>query len=111
MIPEYKTDNKAVEKLLKDSNKLLKGILDKPISKGGGGGGRATPYQDSNGIPAFVTRFEPLSDYDYIDGQQTSTTVDTYVYKLGGSGGTIKRIITVTYTSTAKSDIDSVVFA
>ena len=55
VIPEYKTDNKAVEKLLKDSNKLLKDILDKPVSSGGGGGGRATPYQDSNGIPAFVT--------------------------------------------------------
>jgi len=54
VIPTYKTDNKAVEKLLKDSNKLLKGILDKPVSSGGGGG-RATPYQDSNGIPAFVT--------------------------------------------------------
>jgi len=38
VIPEYKTDNKAVEKLLKDSNKLLKGILAKPVSSGGGGG-------------------------------------------------------------------------
>jgi hypothetical protein len=56
VIPEYKTDNKAVEKLIKDSNKLLKGILDKPVSSGGGGGGgRATPYADSAGIPAFVT--------------------------------------------------------
>ena len=55
VIPTYKTDNKAVEKLLKDSNKLLKDILKKPVASGGGGGGRATPYQDSNGIPAFVT--------------------------------------------------------
>lgn len=55
VIPEYKTDNKEVEKLLKNSNKLLKELIDKPISRGGGGGGRATPYQDSSSIPAFVT--------------------------------------------------------
>lgn len=54
VIPEYKTDNKEVEGLLKKSNKLLKDLLDKPVG-GGGGGGRATPYQDSGGIPAFVT--------------------------------------------------------
>ncbi len=54
VIPEHKTDNKAVEKLLTASNKLLKGILEKPVSSGGGGGGRATPYQDSAGVPAFV---------------------------------------------------------
>ena len=29
----------------------------------------------------------PGTDYDYIDSQQTSATVETYVYKLGGSGG------------------------
>lgn len=55
VIPEYKTDNKAVEKLIKDSNKLLKDILDKPVSRGGGGGGRATPYQTGQDAPAFVT--------------------------------------------------------
>ena len=38
VIPEYKTDNKAVEKLIKDSNKLLQELLDKPVSRGGGGG-------------------------------------------------------------------------
>lgn len=55
VIPEYKTDNKAVEKLLKDSNKLLKNLLEKPVSSGGGGSSRVSPYQDSAGIPAFVT--------------------------------------------------------
>lgn len=39
VIPEYKTDNKEVEKLLKKSNELLKKLLDKPVSSGGGGGG------------------------------------------------------------------------
>lgn len=56
IVPEYKTDNMGVEKLLKASNKLLKDLIDKPVGRGGGGGGgRATPYQDSSGIPAFVT--------------------------------------------------------
>lgn len=53
----------------------------------------------------------PGTDFDYIDGQQTSATVDTYVYKTGGSGGTTVQTITVTYTSSAKTDIDSVSYA
>lgn len=48
-----KTDLSQVEKKLDKSNKLLKEIVEKPVS-GGGGGGRATPYQDSAGMPAFV---------------------------------------------------------
>lgn len=55
VIPEYKTDNAGVEKLLTSSNKLLEKLLAKPVGSGGGGGGRATPYQDSTGTPAFVT--------------------------------------------------------
>lgn len=53
----------------------------------------------------------PGTDFDYIDGQQTSPTVDTYVYKLGGAGGTTVRTVTVTYTSSAKTDIDNVVYS
>lgn len=53
VIPETKLDTAPVEKLLKKSNKLLGEILDKPVG-GSGGGGRATPYQDSGGMPAFV---------------------------------------------------------
>lgn len=49
-LPEFNTD--PVEKLLKKSNTLLKEIADKPVG-GGGGGGRATPYEDNDGIPAF----------------------------------------------------------
>lgn len=37
VIPEYKTDNKSVEELLKKSNKLLKNLLEKPVASGGGG--------------------------------------------------------------------------
>lgn len=49
VIPEYKTDNKAVEKLIKDSNKLLQKIIDKPVGHGGGGGG--WPAVGTNGTP------------------------------------------------------------
>ena len=54
---------------------------------------------------------KPGTDFDYIDGQQTSSTVDTYVYKNGGSGGTTVQTIVVTYTSSAKTDIDSVEYS
>lgn len=50
VLPEYKTDNKTVEKLLKESNKYLKNILEKPV-RGGGGGGQAWTAVDANGIP------------------------------------------------------------
>lgn len=55
VIPKYETDNKQVEKLITATNKLLKDILEKPIGRGGGGGGRATPYENSAHEPAFVT--------------------------------------------------------
>ncbi len=50
VIPEYKTDNKDVEKLLKASNKLLKQLLEKPVSSGGGGGSSWTAVNPT-GIP------------------------------------------------------------
>lgn len=53
----------------------------------------------------------PGVDYDYIDVQQTSETVETYVYKRGGSGGTVVQTIIVTYTDSSKNDIDSVEYA
>lgn len=51
------------------------------------------------------------TDYDFIDVQQTSPTVETFVYKLGGSGGTTVRTVVVTYTSSTKADIDTVEFS
>ena len=53
----------------------------------------------------------PGTDFDYIDCQQTSSTVDTYVYKLGGASGTTVRTVTVIYTSSAKTDIDNVSYS
>ena len=54
VIPEYKTDNKEVEKLIKASNKLLKGILDKPVGGGGGGGGQSWVSVNASGIPVPI---------------------------------------------------------
>lgn len=53
-IPE--TNLTKLEKESKAHSKLLKGILDKPVSSGGGGGGgRVSPYENSSGVPLFVT--------------------------------------------------------
>lgn len=53
----------------------------------------------------------PNVDYDYLDVQQTSSTVDTFVFKSGGSGGTTVLTIVVTYTDSTKSDINYVSWA
>ena len=56
-------------------------------------------------------KFEPGVHFDYVDAQQTSSTVETYVYKLGGSGGSIVRTITLTFTDSTKSNLDTVEYA
>ena len=50
-------------------------------------------------------------DYDYIDIQQTDSTTETYVYKLGGSSGSIIQTIVVTYTDSSKNDLDKVEYS
>lgn len=52
VIPEL--DTTSLEGLVEKSNKLLNEILNKPVASGGGGGGRATPYETSTGVPYFV---------------------------------------------------------
>lgn len=47
----------------------------------------------------------PGTDFDYIDCQQTSATVETYVYKQGGVSGTTVQTITVTYTAADKENL------
>lgn len=51
VFPEYKTDNKEVEKLLRKSNKLLEELLDQPT---GGGGGSSWTAVDENGTPVPI---------------------------------------------------------
>lgn len=51
------------------------------------------------------------SAYDYIDVQQTSSTVDTYVFKIGGSGGTTVKTVVLTYTDATKDNLDTVAYS
>lgn len=48
------------------------------------------------------------SGYDYMAYTNTSTTVDTYTFKAGGSAGATVSTLTITYTDTTKSTISSV---
>ena len=50
-------------------------------------------------------------DFNYIDVQQTSSTVETYVFKSGGPSGTTVQTIVVTYTDATKANIDTVVYS
>ena len=55
----------------------------------------------------------PLADinWDALDVQQTSATVETYVFKTGGISGTTVATCVVTYTSSTKADLDTVVWS
>lgn len=50
-----------------------------------------------------------ISAYDYIGYTNTSSLIDTYVYKTGGSGGTTVATLTITYTDTTKAQPSTVV--
>lgn len=69
-------------------------------------------YQDGSGNWVQVgVSLVPNVDYDYIDVQQTSSTVDTFVFKTGGSGGTTVQTVVLTYTDSTKNDIDSIAWS
>jgi hypothetical protein len=57
------------------------------------------------------TGLQAGKDFDYVDVQQTNSTTETYVFKTGGSSGTTVQTIVVVYTSSAKSDIDTVTWS
>jgi hypothetical protein len=71
--------------------------------------------EDATGKPAVAIldmgNLSPMVNYDYIDIQQTNSTTETYVFKTGGSGGSTVRTIVVVYTSSAKTDLDSVTYS
>lgn len=48
-----------------------------------------------------------LPVYDYLSNAPTSLT-DVYTFKIGGAAGTVVCVVTVVYTTSAKSTIDSV---
>lgn len=47
-------------------------------------------------------------DFDYIDVQQTSSSIDTFVFKRGGSSGNTVQTIKITYTDSTKADLDKI---
>ena len=71
--------------------------------------GNSIAVVNSNG--SSIGGLIPNQDFDYIDIQQTSATVETYVYKQGGVSGTTVQTITVTYTDSTKNDLDKVEYA
>lgn len=49
--------------------------------------------------------------WDALDVQQTSSTVETYVFKTGGISGTTVATCVVTYTDATKKDLDTVLWS
>jgi hypothetical protein len=72
------------------------------LTSGGGGGGSATVV--GIGPVGFNS-----SSYDSVVYTNTSTTVDTYQYYAGGTSGTLRATVTITYTDTTKSQVSTVV--
>jgi hypothetical protein len=64
-----------------------------------------------NSSGALIVANSSAQDFDYVDVQQTNATTETYVFKTGGSGGTVVRTIVVVYTSATKNDIDNVTWS
>jgi hypothetical protein len=56
----------------------------------------------------FAPPMTPGVEYDYLDVQQTDADTETYIFKLGGAGGTTVRTIVVNYTDSTKENIDNV---
>ena len=113
-------DFKPVRRVIKMAGRFIFDDAPTPASSGGGGGiqqrlirklddGSAIAVVNPNG--SSIGGLIPNQDFDYIDIQQTSATVETYVYKQGGVSGTTVQTITVTYTDSTKNDLDKVEYA
>lgn len=63
----------------------------------------------------YVPNLTPGVDYDYLAVNNTSDTSDTVTFKLGGSGGTAVRTLSITYTDASvvkvSDELVSVAFA
>ena len=101
VIPEYKTDNAKVEALITKSNKLLKELIDKPVSRGGGGG--IVSYVNASGIATPVTLTTdgkiPTIDGGFNPDSDITTEIITV--------GSIKTITQTDGVKTATITIDS----
>lgn len=63
---------------------------------------------DSGGIVVKSANGLLPNTYDYVAYTDTSTTVDTYKYYSGGSGGTLEATITITYTDSTKAQVSTI---
>lgn len=125
--PQVDVDLRGVEKILKtdlpkafkDSMKLIpkperfdpKPLLDawKGISEQLTSLETATRLKPAPGATTISNLpFTPGVDANYLDVQQTDSDTETYVFKQGGVTGDVVRTIVVNYTSSAKTDIDTV---
>ena len=111
-------DYQPVRRVRKIGNKFV--FDDEPLQvsiAGGGSSVQSSLIRNGNSISVVnsdgssIGGLTPNTDFDYIDIQQTSSTVETYVYKQGGASGTTVQTITVTYTDSTKNDLDKVEYA
>jgi hypothetical protein len=111
VIPEFKTDNTSLETLVKKSNKLLKEIVDKPVSAGGGGGG-VVSYVDSAGYASPVTKNAdgsiPVTDSSITNGTQVTQIKETPPTDSTKNNAAITLTYSGNYVSTIKTTINSV---
>ena len=49
-----------------------------------------------------------IPKFDYINGTETDTTTETYVFKTGGSGGTTVATVVVVFSDATKTFITSI---
>ena len=120
LVQDYVSKDKDKKSILTDADKQAL-IDDEPlqvsIASGGGSSVQSSLIRNGNSVAVVnsdgssIGGLTPNTDFDYIDIQQTSATVETYVYKQGGSSGTTVQTITVTYTDSTKNDLDKVEYA
>jgi len=62
---------------------------------------------------SVITGTGPLAgvNWDALDVQQTSATVETYLFKSGGISGTVLKTCVITYVAADKADLDTVVWS
>ena len=67
-------------------------------------------YKQFTNFETAVLTVSPLLDFkwDYMSQVATSSTVDTFTFKYGGSGGTTVGVIVITYTDSTKATISTV---
>lgn len=71
-----------------------------------------TTVGSKHGLDVVLIGGAPIADlnWDAVDVQQTSSTVETYLFYTGGLAGTLVATCTVTYTDSTKENLNTVVW-